>query len=322
MVRRAVASNNRCMPSPNAPKLTLKHGIDRVIAFLVLMVLAPLMIAIAVAVRLSSPGPVLFRRRRVGRGGHGFDLYTSRTVRDEPADARFELPSGVAPGGVEGSDRRTWIGRWLRASSLDELPRFLNVVRGEMSVIGPRPERPDYAKRFALTVPGYIDRLRVNAGITGWAQANGLRGQTPIADRVAYDNYYIDHWSLRLELRTVVLAAVEILRFRDRPAQLAAPRREERVGAGLAQGALTHRAPADRIRSRAMSANNTALIGIRASVGAGAWVAPQLAGRLFGLDTVANPQLPYMGRLFGIRDVALAAGLSKGVEDGASPPMS
>jgi lipopolysaccharide/colanic/teichoic acid biosynthesis glycosyltransferase len=225
MVKRAVASNNRCMQSTNAPKLTLKHGIDRVIAFLVLVVLAPLMIAIAVGVRLSSPGPVLFRQRRVGRGGREFDLYKFRTMRDEPADARFELPAGVAPGGVEGSDRRTSIGRWLRASSLDELPQFLNVLRGEMSIIGPRPERPDYAKRFALTMPGYIDRLRVNAGITGWAQANGLRGQTPIADRVAYDNYYIDHWSLRLELRTVILTGVEILRFRDRPARASAPRR-------------------------------------------------------------------------------------------------
>jgi lipopolysaccharide/colanic/teichoic acid biosynthesis glycosyltransferase len=224
MVKRAGAIKNRCMPSTNAPKLTLKHGIDRVIAFLVLVVLAPLMIAIVVAVRLSSPGPVLFRQRRVGRGGREFDLYKFRTMRNEPGEAPFELAAGLAPGGVEGSDRRTWIGRWLRASSLDELPQFLNVLRGEMSIIGPRPERPDYAKRFALTVPGYIDRLRVNAGITGWAQANGLRGQTPIADRVVYDNYYIDHWSLRLELRTVALTAVEVLRFRDRPARPAALR--------------------------------------------------------------------------------------------------
>src|SRR5205085_10419291 len=119
------------------------------------------------AVRLSSPGPVLFRQRRVGRGGREFDLCKFRTMAGEPADPGFALPAGVAPGGVEGADRRTWIGRWLRASSLDELPQFFNVLRGEMSVIGPRPERPEFAKRFALEVPGYVDRLRVNGGITG-----------------------------------------------------------------------------------------------------------------------------------------------------------
>jgi lipopolysaccharide/colanic/teichoic acid biosynthesis glycosyltransferase len=212
------------MSSTTAPKLTLKHGIDRVIAFLVLVVLAPLMIAIALAVWLSSPGPVLFRQRRISEGGREFDLLKFRTMIDKPSDASFELPAGVAPGGVEGADRRTWIGRWLRASSLDELPQFLNVLRGEMSVIGPRPERPEFAKRFALTVPGYIDRMRVRAGITGWAQANGLRGQTPIAERVAYDNYYIDHWSFTLDLRTAALTVVEMLRFRDRPPRKMRPR--------------------------------------------------------------------------------------------------
>jgi lipopolysaccharide/colanic/teichoic acid biosynthesis glycosyltransferase len=210
------APNNRSMSSTTTWTLRVKHSADRVIALLVLLTLAPLLLAVAVAVRLSSPGPVLFRQRRVGRGGREFNLYKFRSMVGEPAGRARALPAGVAPGGVEGADRRTWIGRWLRASSLDELPQLFNVLRGDMSVIGPRPERPEYAKRFALEVPGYIDRLRVKAGITGWAQANGLRGQTPIADRVAYDNYYIDNWSLGLELRTVALTVVEVLRFRDR----------------------------------------------------------------------------------------------------------
>ena len=223
MVAAPVAINNRCMPSTNASKLTVKRSIDGVIALLVVVALGPLMLAIALAVRLSSPGPALFRQRRIGQGGREFWLYKFRTMVDDSNAREFELAAGVAPGGIEGHDRRTGIGRWLRATSLDELPQFFNVLRGEMSVVGPRPERPEYAKRFALTVPGYVDRLRVKSGITGWAQANGLRGQTPIADRVAYDNYYIDNWSLGLELRTMVLTAIEIGRLRDRGVSLRRP---------------------------------------------------------------------------------------------------
>jgi lipopolysaccharide/colanic/teichoic acid biosynthesis glycosyltransferase len=196
-------------------RFAVKHAIDRVLALLMLLVLAPVLLAIALTVRLSSPGPVLFRQRRVGRGGRVFELYKFRTMLGEANNAGFTLPDGVGPGGVEGADRRTGVGRWLRASSLDELPQFFNVVRGEMSLIGPRPERPEFAERFAAEVPGYVDRQRVKCGITGWAQANGLRGQTSIEDRAAYDNYYIDNWSMGLELRTLVLTVVEVLRFRE-----------------------------------------------------------------------------------------------------------
>ena len=208
------------MPSTSASKLTIKRFTDVAIAGLVMLALAPLMLAIALAVRVSSPGPVLFRQRRVGQSGREFELLKFRTMVGEQGTHGFELPAGVAPGGVEGRDRRTRVGRWLRTTSLDELPQLVNVLRGDMSVVGPRPERPEYAKQFALTVPGYVDRLRVKAGITGWAQANGLRGQTPIADRVAYDNYYIDNWSLGLEIRTLVLTAVELGRLRERGAAL------------------------------------------------------------------------------------------------------
>ncbi len=151
----------------------------------------------------------------MGRDGQVFDLLKFRTMRHAPADADFELPNGCAPGGVEGADRRTPLGRFLRSSSLDELPQLLNVLRGEMSLIGPRPERPEFVARFSGEVDRYHERHRVKSGITGWAQVCGLRGQTSIADRVEWDNYYVNNWSLRLDLRILLLTVIEVLRFRD-----------------------------------------------------------------------------------------------------------
>ena len=136
----------------------------------------------------------------------------------------FTPRAGVAPGGIEGMDRRTRVGRWMRASSLDELPQLVNVLKGEMSLIGPRPERPEFAEQFAREIQGYDDRHRVRSGITGWAQANGLRGQTSIADRVELDNHYINNWSPGLELRTLALTFAEVVQLREaRPAAATQP---------------------------------------------------------------------------------------------------
>jgi exopolysaccharide biosynthesis polyprenyl glycosylphosphotransferase len=202
---------------PRGWQFAVKHSMDRVLAAAALLVLSPLMLVIAGLVRLSSPGPILYRQRRVGQDGRRFDLLKFRTMReDAEVVQRFDLPCGVAPGGVEGIDRRTLLGRVLRASSLDELPQFLNVLRGEMSLVGPRPERPEYVERFARDIERYEDRHRVKSGITGWAQVNGLRGQTSIADRVEWDNYYIRNWSLSLDVRILALTVAEVLRFRDR----------------------------------------------------------------------------------------------------------
>jgi exopolysaccharide biosynthesis polyprenyl glycosylphosphotransferase len=203
--------------NPRGWEFAIKHALDRSFALVAVAVLAPLMAAIAIGVRLSSPGPVLFRQRRVGRDGRAFDVLKFRTMR-EPAGARhgaFEPPDGCAPGGVEGEDRRTRFGGWLRRASLDEIPQFINVLRGDMSIVGPRPERPEFAQRFGEEVDRYDDRLRVKSGITGWAQVNGLRGQTSIADRVEWDNYYIRNWSLRLDLKIMMLTAGEVIRVRD-----------------------------------------------------------------------------------------------------------
>jgi exopolysaccharide biosynthesis polyprenyl glycosylphosphotransferase len=202
--------------NPRGWQFAVKHAVDRTFALLALLALAPLMATIALAVRLSSSGPVMFRQRRVGRDGHEFDLLKFRTMRQPDANSNeFELPDGCAPGGVEGIDRRTMVGRLLRDTSLDELPQFINVLRGDMSLVGPRPERPEFVELFVRDVARYQDRHRVKSGITGWAQVNGLRGQTSILDRVEWDNHYIQNWSLRLDLRIMLLTVAEVLRFRD-----------------------------------------------------------------------------------------------------------
>jgi exopolysaccharide biosynthesis polyprenyl glycosylphosphotransferase len=202
---------------PRSWQFAFKHAIDRVFAAAVLLTMAPLMITIAIAVKLTSPGPVMFRQRRIGRDGQDFDVLKFRTMRELPrsAESGFTLPEGMAPGGVEGIDRRTKIGQFLRGCSLDELPQLINVLRGDMSIVGPRPERPEFVELFAKEVRHYDDRHRVKSGITGWAQVNGLRGQTSIADRVEWDNYYIENWSLAFDLRVLVLTIAEVLRFRD-----------------------------------------------------------------------------------------------------------
>jgi exopolysaccharide biosynthesis polyprenyl glycosylphosphotransferase len=203
--------------NPRGWQFAIKHGLDRGFALVTLLALAPVMAVIVLAVRLGSPGPALFRQRRVGRDGRTFDVLKFRTMResDPVRESEFVLPEGCAPGGIEGEDRRTPIGRWLRSSSLDEVPQLINVLRGEMSIVGPRPERPEFAAQFGEEVDRYDDRHRVKSGITGWAQVNGLRGQTSIADRVEWDNYYIRNWSLGFDLKIVMLTVAEVLRFRD-----------------------------------------------------------------------------------------------------------
>ena len=124
-----------------------------------------------------------------------------------------DLPLDTAPGGVEGDDRRTRFGTFLRRTSLDELPQLLNVLRGEMSLIGPRPERPDFVELFERNVHRYGDRHRVKSGITGWAQVHGLRGRTSLSDRVEWDNYYIENWSLWLDFKILLMTILAVRRY-------------------------------------------------------------------------------------------------------------
>jgi exopolysaccharide biosynthesis polyprenyl glycosylphosphotransferase len=211
--------------NPKGMQFAIKHAFDRVFAAGLLVFLSPVLLCTALAVRLSSPGPVFFRQRRVGRDGKEFALFKFRSMRLQPAQTElsgddssaleFLLGGDTAPGGVEGDDRRTRMGRFLRRSSLDELPQLFNVLRGEMSIIGPRPERPEFVELFNQDINRYDDRHRVKSGITGWAQVHGLRGQTSLAERVEWDNYYIVHWSLGLDLRILALTVTTVFRYAE-----------------------------------------------------------------------------------------------------------
>ncbi len=212
--------------NPKGVQFAVKHAIDRISAAVLLILLSPIIALLALAVVLSSPGPVLFRQRRIGRDGAEFDLYKFRSMLIAPGfavpgggadteNARALAENDLAPGGTEGWDRRTRVGRILRGTSLDELPQLINVLRGDMSLVGPRPERPEFVELFRRDITRYGDRHRVKSGITGWAQVHGLRGRTSLAERVELDNYYIAHWSLALDLRIVLLTFLALFRNAD-----------------------------------------------------------------------------------------------------------
>jgi exopolysaccharide biosynthesis polyprenyl glycosylphosphotransferase len=198
---------------PKSWQFAVKHALDRLVALALLPFALPILGAAALGVYLSMGRPIFFRQPRVGRDGRVFDMLKFRTMRDpEPTDlVEALLPRGdVAPGGVEGVDRRTRLGGILRTTSIDELPQLINVLRGEMSLVGPRPERPEFARTFAEQVHRYGDRHRVKAGITGWAQVHGLRGKTSISDRAEWDNYYIESWSLWLDFKILLMTACAV----------------------------------------------------------------------------------------------------------------
>ena len=176
----------------------LKRAFDLVFGALALAVAAPFMLAIAVALKLTSPGPVLYRQERMGVDGLRFKMLKFRTMH---VDAEAETgPVWALPD----DPRRTPLGAFLRRTSFDELPQIFNVLRGEMSLVGPRPERPRFVEEFRRRVPGYMLRHKVKAGITGWAQINGWRGNTSIERRIECDLYYIERWSLSFDLKILL----------------------------------------------------------------------------------------------------------------------
>ena len=168
----------------------LKRAIDVSLGGLALWVFAPLMALIALAIRVTSPGPVFYRQERMGLDGERFEMLKFRTMVQDAE--RFTGPVWAA----DNDPRVTRLGRWLRWTSLDELPQLINVLRGEMSLVGPRPERPTLIDEFRKSMPKYMLRHKVKAGMTGWAQVNGWRGNTDLETRIAHDLDYIENWSL------------------------------------------------------------------------------------------------------------------------------
>jgi exopolysaccharide biosynthesis polyprenyl glycosylphosphotransferase len=187
----------------------LKRAFDLVFSALFVLLLSPVLLVIALAVKLSSRGPVLFAQERVGLDGWPFRMLKFRTMRTDAEAAGPQFAQSADP-------RATPLGALLRRLSLDELPQLLNVLKGDMSLVGPRPERPVFIARFRRRIPRYQLRHMVKAGMTGWAQIHGLRGNTSIAKRVRYDLYYIEHWSLLLDLK--ILARTVAFGFLSRNA--------------------------------------------------------------------------------------------------------
>jgi lipopolysaccharide/colanic/teichoic acid biosynthesis glycosyltransferase len=191
--------------NPKSWQFDVKYALDRLIAATLLVLAAPVMLLTALAVRIRMGRPVLFRQERVGRDGRKFEIVKFRSMER-----------------VDGLDCVTPFGAFLRRYSLDELPQLLNVVKGEMSLIGPRPERPELVSKFELEIYRYADRHRTKSGITGWAQVHGIgRGEErfspdTLARRVEWDNYYIENWSLWLDVKILLFTAMAVFRFMQR----------------------------------------------------------------------------------------------------------
>lgn len=171
---------------------------DKVLSSLILLLISPLMILLALGVKLTSPGPVFYRQERVGINNKPFYMLKFRSM---PVDTE---KSGVQWGG-SAAKATTRFGQFIRKTSLDELPQFLNVLKGDMSIVGPRPERPMFVEQFKEEIPDYMKKHLVKAGITGWAQVHGWRGDTDLKTRIEYDLYYIENWSLWLDLKIIVM---------------------------------------------------------------------------------------------------------------------
>ena len=193
VVGRTRLVNMRATPLDNLGWAMAKRGMDIVGSLLLIVVSSPIMLGAAIGVKLSSPGPILFKQERVGKGKKVFKMWKFRSMRITGTE-----DTGWS---TENDPRKTKFGSFIRKFSIDELPQFFNVLAGQMSLIGPRPEVPFHVNHFKEEIPLYLVRQQVRPGITGWAQVHGLRGDTSIEARVKYDIWYIENWSLGLDLK-------------------------------------------------------------------------------------------------------------------------
>ena len=181
----------------------LKRLFDVVVSGLALLLLSPVLVVAAIGVKLTSKGPIVFRQARVGRGGTTFTMYKFRTYPVDHVDDKFSREHDECP---------LPFGRLLRRTSIDELPQLFNVLKGDMSIVGPRPERPHFVEPLAESVPGYEERHRIPGGITGAAQVQGLWGNSSIEDRIRLDNHYIDGWSFWGDMAIMLRTPIAMVR--------------------------------------------------------------------------------------------------------------
>jgi Undecaprenyl-phosphate glucose phosphotransferase len=189
--------NVRDIPLDEFRNRLLKRAFDIAFSVVAILITLPVMAIIAVAIKLTSPGPIIFKQERVGLNRRRFMMYKFRTMKVQPdidSDTRWT---------VQNDPRRTKLGAFLRKTSLDELPQFFNVLFGHMSVVGPRPERPYFVEQFKEEIPKYMVKHHIRPGITGWAQSNGLRGDTSIEERIKHDIFYIENWSFLFDIKII-----------------------------------------------------------------------------------------------------------------------
>ncbi len=186
-------------------KSVFKRSFDILFSGLGILLLSPLLLVIGALVTISSKGGTFYRQQRVGMDGRVFDLIKFRSMGTDAESATGPVWT------VRGDGRVTSVGRFLRRFSLDELPQLFNVFRGEMSLVGPRPERPHFVEEFKGRVPKYLERHRVRSGMTGWAQVNGLRGDVPIEERTKYDVYYVENWSFMLDIKIILVTVWTVI---------------------------------------------------------------------------------------------------------------
>lgn len=191
--------NIRYVPLSDTFNAMIKRALDIVGSLFCIVLFSPLMAGVAIAVKVSSPGPVIFRQERVGLHNRPFWMYKFRSM--EVQDPEEEKKGWT----VRNDPRVTKVGRFIRKTSLDEFPQLFNVLKGDMSLVGPRPERPQYVEKFREEIPRYMVKHQVRPGMTGWAQVNGFRGNTSIRRRIDYDIYYIEHWNLGLDFKILFL---------------------------------------------------------------------------------------------------------------------
>ena len=190
--------NIRYVPLDDPFNRTLKYISDYLISIIAIIITSPIMIGTAIAIKLTSPGPIIFKQERIGFQGEPFKMYKFRSMRVQPLDDEASKWT------TKDDPRKTKVGNFIRRTSIDELPQFFNVLKGDMSVVGPRPERPYFVEEFRKEIPKYMVKHQVRPGITGWAQIHGCRGDTSINKRIEYDIEYVENWHMGLDLGIMI----------------------------------------------------------------------------------------------------------------------